>query len=684
VAQGEAAEAKRQADIASSAANQATNAASTAQALASTAAQAARKANAAAKSAAGHAEKAADAAEEAVKYAGQAIDFANKSTAHADEAVKAANVATQAIVDALAVEKNARAAEAAALAADKLEGMKEAAQLALVDKSERAAALNKRTQAQQTAQATKDLIAKAEQALGNDDLPAAATIGRQAAVALLNSKGTWTRQAARFALAGSDYDVHSWIDIDRQIAESQDNRETILFIAQVSEPAVAKAAVQALAGGIPAEGDFNTSGVIRSRADDNRVNILKILHEKPGKAVTKAANDALNANTPEALQKFFDEDLPKAVEQDDAVATMKVVANGDAYSKAYAEVAMEGPAWMRRNFIESVLHKAAQLDYDSLSHAAAMQATIAAAAKIAQEAQRDAALASEVAAVARDAGQKAREWAQKAVDSAKQADDYATKAREHADAADKSAADAQASANKAKDAAATAQSASRAANYSANRAIDAARSAQASAYSAQASAANAHQAELAAGRDAKTAAAAAAEARQIAADKRTAEVREAARVAAEQAQKDRDANRNPSNTTNNDQVNPKGSQPGKDEWWNDAKWWADSADKVSTAAGLLAAGFAVSCVFFPAAPVLGSIAAVCFGVSVVAAGVSAIASGIEYGFTSGEFVSSAGRAALGLVTRGGGRAASAVAKPVVKTVEKVAGTASKLLYDLVA
>ncbi|MFK8912127.1 hypothetical protein ACJA3G_34545, partial [Streptomyces sp. YS-3] len=508
----------------------------------------------------------------------------------------------------------------------------------------------------------------------NDDLAVAATLGRQAATALLDSKGTWTRQAARFALAGSDYDVYSWIDLDRQLAASQDDRETILFIAQVSEPAVAKAAVQALTGGIPAEGDFNTSGVIKSRAEDNRVNILKILNEKPGKAVTKAANDALNTNTPEALQKFFDEDLAQAVEEDDAVSTMKVIASGDAYSKAYAEVAMEGPAWMRRHFIESVQHQAAQLDYDSLSHAAAMQATIAAAAKTAQEAQKDAALASQVAAVARDAGAQAQEWAQKALDSAKLADSFADQARQHASVADKSATDAQASADKAKDAAATAQSASRAANNSANRAIDAARSALASSYSAQASATQAHQAKLNAGQDAQTAAAAAAEARQTAADKRTAEVREAARVRAEQAQKDRDANRNPSNTTTNDTVNPKGSQPGKDEGWNDPKWWADTADKVSIAAGFLAAGFGLACVFFPAAPVLGSIAAVCLGISVVAAGVSAIATGFEHGFFSAEFASSAGRLSLQLVTRGGGRALSA-AKPVAKKVEKVAESA---------
>ncbi|MFD4790565.1 hypothetical protein ACFWN1_26635, partial [Streptomyces sp. NPDC058459] len=652
--------------------NQATNAASTASALAGAAAKAAGVARDAAKSAAGHAEKAADAAEEAVKYAGQAVDFANKATAYAGAAVQAADNATKAVEEAVKVEKQARDAEKTTLEIDRIQGMKEAAELALVDKAERAAALNKRTQEQQTAQATKDLIAKAEQALGNNDLAAAGTLGRKAAVALLNSKGSWTRQAARFALSGTEEDVYSWIDLDRELAANQDNRETILFIAQVSEPAVARAAAEALAGGLPAEGDFNTSGVIKSRATDNRVNILKILNTKPGRAVTKAANDALNTNTPEALQKFFDEDLNKAVEQDDAVATLTAMANGGAYTRAYADVAMEGPAWMRRRFVETVLHRAAELDHDSLSHAAAMQATIATAAKTAQEAVQNAARASEAAALARKAATEAQEWAGKAVIAANEAANSAKKARENADAADKSAADARASADKAKQAASTAQSAARSANYSANRAIDAARSAVASANSANASAANARASEIAASNDAKAAAAAAAEARQTATVKRTAEIQAAARQAAEQAQRDRDAQRNPADSSTNDQVNPKGTEGGdKDEWWNDASWWADTADKVSVAAGLLGVGFGVACVFFPAAPVLGSIAAICFGVSVVASGISAIATGIEHGFGSGEFAAAAGRTVLSLVTRGGGKAASAV-KPVINKVEKAA------------
>lgn len=100
---------------------------------------------------------------------------------------------------------------------------------------------------------------------------------------------------------------------------------------------------------------------------------------------------------------------------------------------------------------------------------------------------------------------------------------------------------------------------------------------------------------------------------------------------------------------------------------------------MSSAAGLLAVGFGVACVFWPAAPVLGSIAAVCLTVSVVAAGISAIASGFEHGFGSGEFAAAAGRTALQLVTRGGGKVASTVVKPVAKKVEKLADAGSKLV-----
>ncbi|MCD9900503.1 hypothetical protein LUR56_11510 [Streptomyces sp. MT29] len=120
------------------------------------------------------------------------------------------------------------------------------------------------------------------------------------------------------------------------------------------------------------------------------------------------------------------------------------------------------------------------------------------------------------------------------------------------------------------------------ANYSANRAVASARSAVASADDASNSAANARASAFAAGQDATTAAIAAADAKQIAVAKRTAEIKEAARKAAEEAQKNRIDRHNPTDSPDHDQVNTGGAAGGdQDEWWNDAKWYADTADNIA-------------------------------------------------------------------------------------------------------
>ncbi|MGW5641154.1 hypothetical protein ACWEWQ_41795, partial [Streptomyces sp. NPDC003832] len=343
VAQAEAAEAKRQAAIATSAANRATNAASTAQALASTAAKAARTARDAANSAATHAEKAAAAAEEAVKYAGQAIDYANKSTAHADEAVKAANVATKAVADAIEVEKNARAAEAQTLEQDKQKAIEEAQLLASAEATDLSDVRNKRLVAERTTQEIKDLTTRAEQALYSGDMALAATLGRKAAIGLIESRGAWTRQAAQHALAGSDDDVFAWIDLDRAIAQGQDDRETALHVATIAAPKIAEAAQLALeSSSSKAIGDFLTIGILKASDEELRVAINRILNEGAGRAVTNAANKALDANTTESLNYFFDHDYPRAQEEDDRVRAGQLIATGGAFTKAYAEVVQRG------------------------------------------------------------------------------------------------------------------------------------------------------------------------------------------------------------------------------------------------------------------------------------------------------------------------------------------------------
>ncbi|MEU7405123.1 ALF repeat-containing protein, partial [Streptomyces sp. NPDC044948] len=685
-AQSEAAEAKRQAAIATAAANRATNSASTAQALANTAASAARQARDAANSAAAHASKAADAAEEAVKNAGKAIDYANKSTAHAAEAVKAADTATKAVTDAMTVEQNARDAELARIEQEKLQGIDEARQLAQIEAAERADYEDKRTQDAQTEQALKEVIAAAEKALWETgDLTLAATLGRKAATGLLDSKGPWTRQAAQFALAGSDEDVLSWVDLDRTLAMNQDDRETVLYLAQISSPTIAEAAYAALQdSSSTAVGDFLTSGVIRASQDDNKVQIGRILDDDPGKAVIKAANDALDENTPEGYQDFFDRTYPAAVREDDSVATATLTATGGEYVKAYAEVALEGPTWMRRSLVQTAQYKAARLDHDSATHVAAIRGSIAAAAKIAYQAQKDAADASKAAADARKAGEEAQEWADKALDAADKASGYSQQAEDNADAADRSSAAAQASANQASAAAATARQASRSANYSANKAIDAARSALQSSYSAQASAAAARQSELQAGRDKAAAAAAASQAHQIADQKRRIEIQEKAREAAEKAREQRQQGRNPADSGTNDEVRPNGTDTGTggegEDWWSDAGWWADTANKVSVASGLIAAGLGAASLVFP--PLAAG--AAFFGyVSLGAGALSALFTGIEHGFLSGEFVSSVGSAALNLATFGRGKAVKSLVKKASPVVSKIAHEGKELVSDFV-
>ncbi|MFJ2203234.1 ALF repeat-containing protein [Streptomyces violaceusniger] len=154
---------------------------------------------------------------------------------------------------------------------------------------------------------------------------------------------------------------------------------------------------------------------------DNRVQIFRILADSPGTAVKKAANDAINADTAAALHAFLNTAYEEALKEDDAVATATILANAGPYTKAHAQAALDGPAWMRRNFVATVQHKTAQLDHDSATHIAAIQGANAAAAKIAYKAQEDAARAQEAAAKARSAAKEAAEWAGKAQASADQA-----------------------------------------------------------------------------------------------------------------------------------------------------------------------------------------------------------------------------------------------------------------------
>ncbi|MYV63784.1 hypothetical protein GTW37_36135, partial [Streptomyces sp. SID4931] len=181
-----------------------------------------------ARSAAAHADAAADAADEAAANAGKAIEYAKRSTAFAAAAVKAANTASEAVQEAREVEESARAAENARLTEDTEIGIDLARLLAREETLEAEKADRQRTQADRLTTETRDLIAAAETALRDGDTATATSTGRKAAVKHLDSTGTWTREAAEFALSGTDESILNWIDADRTLAQRQDDRETVL------------------------------------------------------------------------------------------------------------------------------------------------------------------------------------------------------------------------------------------------------------------------------------------------------------------------------------------------------------------------------------------------------------------------------------------------------------------------
>ncbi|MFL9659613.1 hypothetical protein ACJ7VE_38660, partial [Streptomyces sp. PB17] len=623
-----------------------TRAASTAQTLANRAAAAARVARDAANSAADHAEAAADAAEEAAANAGKAIEYAKRSTAHAAAALEAATTASNAVREAQEVEQAARAAETALIAQDTELGIAEARLHARAEIEEAERANRERTQADKTASETKDLIAAAEAALRDGDVATALASGRRAAVALLGSTGTWTREAAEYALAGGDESVLNWVDADRSLARRQDDRETVAAVAKVSAAAVATAAHTALTSDPDAAADFLSTGAVVAAQAEHRVAVLRVLNDDPGAAVRAKAQAALDDGSATALHRFLTVELPQAVKEDDRVAILRLVGSAGPYLESAARVALEGPARMRRNFVVHDRFAIARLDHDHATHVAAVRAAIAHAAKSAAQALRDAALASKAAAEARKAAQEATEWAAKAKGYAEDAADSAEQALANADAADQSAADAARSAASAKQAASVARGAARSANYSMRRATAAAQQAVSDAAGAQSSAARAQASAGQAGQDAQAAADAASQAQETAAALRQAELEAEALRAAQEAAENEQNGTDPAQSGDQDTpfyvdwgLWPEDVEDPKD-WASVTSHWATILGTAGTVASLIPGGQAIG---------LG------LGLAGLAlSATSAVLNGVGYGWDSSEFKTSLGQFLVGGIFMGKG------------------------------
>ncbi|MFC5805834.1 polymorphic toxin-type HINT domain-containing protein, partial [Streptomyces formicae] len=513
-AQAAAARAKRQAD-------QATRAANAAQANANQAAVAARQSRDAANDAAAHAEAAAIAANKAADEAGEAVDAAAAATAAANAATGAANRAMTAAEQASTVAELARKADAERLAQQQDEAVLSAEEAARAHAARVAAAEYEVGRLQQLNAETQKLV---DEAVAASDPAVTAAKGRQAAVNMLGSGGTWVRDAAESALSGTDADVAEFVRAGLTVALEQDDRASVAHIAaNTTIPAQQQAALDALDKSIDQVREFLRTRAYPGKEDDDRVAVGKI-SAAGGPGVKAAASEALDGTAAD-LAHFLEVGQYEAREDDDRVAVAEALATGGPEVQAAAQAALSGPPNGLRTFLAVGVHKARQRDANAAAHIAEVNTLLQAAYKSASLAHKDAADAQKVAADARKDADDAIKWANQAKESSDQANEYAEQADASADSAAESAERAAESAKTARSAAASAQQAAQSAARSAEHAQHSAT--VASGYASQAST-SAYQAGIsaqAAGKDAAEAAKAATAALKTAADMLVAELK---------------------------------------------------------------------------------------------------------------------------------------------------------------
>ncbi|MEW1832448.1 polymorphic toxin-type HINT domain-containing protein [Streptomyces sp. NPDC088196] len=482
---------------------------------------AARQSRDAANDAATQAEAAATAADKAADEAGKAVDAAKDSTTAANAATKAADNAVTAAERASTVTELARKADVERLAQQQDEAVLAADEASRAHDARVTAAEWKVGRLQQLNADTRKLLNDAAAAT---DPAVTAAKGRQAAVNLLSSGGTWVKDAAEAALSGTDADVAEFVRAQLAIALEQDDRVSVAHIAATTKiPAQQQAALDTVDRPVGQVREWLRTRTYPGKADDDRVAVAKIAADG-GPGVKAAASKALDGTAAD-LAAFLQTGQYKAREDDDRVAVTQALASGGPEVRAAAQAVLSGPSAGLRSFLEIGLYKARQRDANAAAHIAEISTLLSATYKSAWLAQKDAAEAQKVAAQARKDAAKAIEWADKAQDSAAQADTYAKQADKSADQAAKSAESADQSAKTAHAAAASAQQDAQSAARSAESAQHSAGIAGDYAFQAGISAYEAGQSAEAAGKDAAQAAKASTEAMKIAADKLVAELK---------------------------------------------------------------------------------------------------------------------------------------------------------------
>lgn len=476
---------------------------------------AANKARDAANRAAANAQAAATAALEAAEHAGDAAEAAKRSTEHANAAVDAAQQALETAEQAAAVYAAARTADAERLAVARDEGLEIAREANTQYEEQQRIADWDVDQAAKRDEETDRLIEVARApATERADAVAAA---RKAALNLASGQGAWTKEAARAALGSNDDLVLEFVRTGLPRAEARDNRLAVTNLGVTENAALAAAAKDALAGSDEEVAAFLRTQTYPGRYSADRLEVNRILSEARATGdvvLAERAQQALDADTPQALRDFLDTGRYTAALTGERVLVNQILADPDSgpETRAAAQIALDGPAPGLRKFLDSGHHAAAERDHENAVHLAVVAGLLKKIDEVAETALESALEAQSVAARARGDAEQAAGYAQQAIAAAQRAAGYAEQADAHADRAAASANKAAAAVKTAREAATRARASARSAVRSATWAIASYERAVAAANRAGAAARTAYREAVRAGEDAEAAVEAATEA----------------------------------------------------------------------------------------------------------------------------------------------------------------------------
>ncbi|KAB3523274.1 hypothetical protein GC425_01815 [Corynebacterium sp. zg254] len=393
------------------------------------------QARAAAGEAAVHAERSGVAAEDAAVFAGQAGLAAQRAGDNARDAQEAAVKAVEAVE--LAVEMSAVAREAAdQRLAQEAEFLKDQARQArAVQDAQDELEEHQRAEQDRLAADMKQLAALAS---GSDGAGMDVARVRQLAVSAVEVGTPAVAGSAAVALvSGRDEDVRAFVEDFKQAVVIDAHAQVEFVALNDPDPGVREAADRV---------SYDSGEALREFVDHQLPQLRKPgllerawqLRGSGGDAVTAAADEALRANTPEALEGFVrGGGFERAEFEDQLRQAYELARTGGPEVKAAAEAAVLGDREGLNEFIAVEAARRAAADAQRVSHDEHIQSVLERGFAAAQQASQDAAEAQRSFVMAQgqadQAGRYAAEaarWAGQAQRSAVAAADHARKASE--------------------------------------------------------------------------------------------------------------------------------------------------------------------------------------------------------------------------------------------------------------